>query len=183
MLVGVCVWAEGDLAWCGIWHEGNGSALGVGKLSVKCCHCIKACLCEPGCVCVCVRTCVCVVRMSLYDIVSIYASLSWGYWSWEQHAESSAADRKRQLNMSLCWMSWVWNNLCLQILSLINKQIKCVVCCKFVVGGVLSNHVSGGFGVCRMAVCTMSKSRRNAIRHHDIPAPIGVNLTLIYLSP
>lgn len=47
--------AEGDLDWCGIWHEGNGSALSMGKLSVKCCHCIKACLCvhmpESECVC------------------------------------------------------------------------------------------------------------------------------------
>lgn len=111
--------AEGDLDWCGIWHEGNGSPLSVGKLSVKCCHCIKACLCvhTPKCVCMhlrvrehvraCLRVCGIAICMSLYDSVCIYASLSWGCWSWEQLAETAAADRNKQLNMGLCWMNWV----------------------------------------------------------------------------
>lgn len=90
--------AEGDLDWCGIWQEGNGSPLSVRKLSVKCCHCIKACL--WACMPVCTRLGICVhalcgTCMSLYKSVCIYASLSWGYWSWEQHAESVAANRNR----------------------------------------------------------------------------------------
>lgn len=59
---------------------------------------------RPG-MCVTVR----VVRVSLYDIVCIYASLSLGYWSGEQHAESAAAGRNKQLNMSLCRISRRWN--------------------------------------------------------------------------
>lgn len=56
---------------------------------------------------VCVCVCEIAICMSLYDSVCIYASLSWGCWSWEQLAESAAADRNKQLNMSLCWMNWV----------------------------------------------------------------------------
>lgn len=52
-----------------------------------------------GSECVCVWIC-----MSLYDRVRIYASLSWGYWSWEQLAETAAANRNKQLNVRLCWM-------------------------------------------------------------------------------
>lgn len=85
--------------------------------------------------------------------------------------------------------SWIWASAewagseIISVYRFYIRKKKSAVCCKFVVRGALSNHVSAGFGVCRMAVCTMSKSRRNAIHHNDIPAPIGVNLTLIYLSP
>lgn len=51
--VGGSVSTEGDLDWCGIWHEGNASLHSVRKLSVKCCHCIKVCMCVCPCIIVC----------------------------------------------------------------------------------------------------------------------------------
>lgn len=106
--------AEGDLDWCGIWHEGNGSPLSVGKLSVKCCHCIKACLCvhTPKCVCMRlrvrehahVRTCVCVCVRLQYACPCMIASAFMPHSAGGAGRENSLQKLLQQTGTN----SWIW---------------------------------------------------------------------------